>query len=286
MLGRRTPARHDRAGSSPSGARRVPTPCSTRQMPMCSEPAVASESASLPTRPVRTRRRRPSRAAMSSALLAVTIWLAGTVAGAGVLLVGLARLRWLRASRRPSTQRRVEPRDGWAVASPVRRASSRSCDPPRRGVDLLFGPRPGLVATWGWRRPAGRGMLPAAASEWSTRGGADARACCCTSWRTFATATGCCRWRPKRCAASGGSTRWRGWSVPGCAARASTRPTTLRRPARGVERFKTTQWADYLRDASRRTCEGGSETSGCGGRGCRRRRWRVRLTWNGGCPPC
>jgi TonB family protein len=88
-------------------------------------------------------------------LLAVTIWLAGTVAGAGVLLVGLARLRWLRASSSLVT-------DG-----PWHRLCAdlaRSCGL-RRGVDLLFGPRPGLVATWGWRRPAV--MLPAAASEWS-----------------------------------------------------------------------------------------------------------------------
>ena len=86
---------------------------------------------------------------------AVTIWLAGVVAGAGVLLVGLARLRWLRASSRRVTE------------GPWHRLCSdlaRSCGV-RRGVDLLFGPHPGLVAMWGWRRPAV--LLPAAASGWS-----------------------------------------------------------------------------------------------------------------------
>ena len=87
--------------------------------------------------------------------LAVTIWLVGAVASAGVLLVGMARLRWLRASSRRLT-------DG-----PWHRLCAdlaRSCGL-RHGVDLLFGPRPGLVATWGWRRPAV--MLPASASGWS-----------------------------------------------------------------------------------------------------------------------
>ena len=86
---------------------------------------------------------------------AVTIWLVGAVASAGVLLVGLARLRWLRASSRRVTE------------GPWHRLCAdlaRSCGL-RRGFDLLFGPRPGLMATWGWRRPVV--MLPAAASAWS-----------------------------------------------------------------------------------------------------------------------
>ena len=87
--------------------------------------------------------------------LAVTIWLAGAFAGLGVLLVGLARLRWFRASS-------IRVTDGrWhRLCAEL----SRSCGL-NRGVDLLLGPRPGLVATWGWRRPAV--MLPASASEWS-----------------------------------------------------------------------------------------------------------------------
>ena len=86
--------------------------------------------------------------------LAVTIWLVGTVASTGVLLAGLARLRWLRASS-------DRLRDG-----PWRRLCSdlaRSCGL-KRGVDLLLGPRPELMATWGWRRPVI--MLPASASNW------------------------------------------------------------------------------------------------------------------------
>ena len=85
---------------------------------------------------------------------AVTIWLGGVAAGAGMLLVGLARLRWLRRSARRVT-------DG-----PWHRLCAdlaRTCGL-RRGVDLLFGSHPGLVATWGWRRPAI--LLPAAASDW------------------------------------------------------------------------------------------------------------------------
>ena len=86
--------------------------------------------------------------------LVVAIWLVGAVAGLGVLLVGLARLRWLRASSSRVTE------------GPWHRLCAdlaRSCGL-RRGVDLLLGPRPGLVATWGWRRPAV--MLPASASDW------------------------------------------------------------------------------------------------------------------------
>ena len=86
---------------------------------------------------------------------AVTTWLAGAVASVVALLIGLARLRRLRASSSRVTE------------GPLHRLCAdlaRSCGL-RRGVDLLVGPRPGLMATWGWRRPAV--MLPAAASEWS-----------------------------------------------------------------------------------------------------------------------
>ena len=87
--------------------------------------------------------------------LVVTIWLVGAVASVCVLLVGLARLRWLRASSSRVT-------DG-----PWHRLCidlARSCGL-KRGVDLLFGPLPALVATWGWWRPVV--VLPASASEWS-----------------------------------------------------------------------------------------------------------------------
>ncbi len=87
--------------------------------------------------------------------LAVTIWLAGAVVSVAMLLVGLARLRWLRAASNRVTE------------GPWHRLCcdlARSCGL-QRGVELLFCPHPGLVATWGWRRPAV--VLPASATEWS-----------------------------------------------------------------------------------------------------------------------
>ena len=117
-------------------------------------PAVGSESAG--SRPGRSG---PAAAAVMTGDVvgrwAVTIWLVGAVASAGVLLVGLARLRLFRASSRRVTE------------GPWHRLCcdlARSCGV-ERCVDLLFGPRPGLVATWGWRRPAV--LLPASASAWS-----------------------------------------------------------------------------------------------------------------------
>ena len=88
------------------------------------------------------------------AWMAGLIWLVGAVASTAVLLVGLARLRWLRASSNRLT-------DG-----PWHRQCADialSCGL-KRSVDLVLGPRPGLVATWGWRRPVV--MLPASASGW------------------------------------------------------------------------------------------------------------------------
>ena len=87
--------------------------------------------------------------------MAVTIWLLGAVASVGVLLVGLARLRWLRASSSRVTDGRWH-----RLCADL----ARSCGL-RRGADLVFGPLPGLMATWGWRRPVV--MLPASAFEWS-----------------------------------------------------------------------------------------------------------------------
>ena len=86
---------------------------------------------------------------------AVTIWLSGVVVSALVLLVGLARLRWLRAS-----SHRVTDGPWHRLCSDLGQACGL-----RRGVELLLGPRPGLVATWGWRRPVV--MLPESASGWS-----------------------------------------------------------------------------------------------------------------------
>ena len=117
-------------------------------------PAVASESTGF-----RAGRSGRAVAAVASGRvagwLAVMIWLVGAVASAGVLLAGLARLRWLRAS-----SSRVTDGPWHRLCADL----ARSCGL-RRDVELLFGPRPGLVATWGWRRPAV--MLPAAAAGWS-----------------------------------------------------------------------------------------------------------------------
>ena len=126
------------------------------------EPADADGVGSVVASPpggLRPGRSRPAAADVASGdvigRLAVTIWLVGAFPGLGVLLVGLARLRWLRASS-------IRVTDG-----PWHRLCadlSWSCGL-NRGVDLLLGPRPGLVATWGWRRPVV--MLPASASDWS-----------------------------------------------------------------------------------------------------------------------
>ena len=116
-------------------------------------PAVASAWAG--SRPGRSR---PETAAVASddvvGRLVVTIWLVGAVASLGVLLVGLARLRWLRASSRRVTDGRWH-----RLCADLARSCGLNSD-----VELLLGPRPGLMATWGWRRPVV--MLPLSASEW------------------------------------------------------------------------------------------------------------------------
>ncbi len=125
-----------------------------------------ADAGALPSAPERTLRGsfaaapRPARATVplhdAAGRFVVTIWLTGTTAGAGVLLVGLVRLRRLRTS-----SRRV-------VEGPLHRLCRDAAQSHgvRRGVELLLGPHPALIATWGWRRPAV--MLPASASEWST----------------------------------------------------------------------------------------------------------------------
>ena len=192
--------------------------------------------------------------------LAVTIWLAGAIVGAGVLLVGLARLRWLRAS-----SRRVTDGPWHRLCADL----ARSCGL-RGGVDLLFGPRPGLVATWGWRRPAV--MLSASASAWSAERMrivllhelAHARR---GDWllQIAAEALRCVWWFNPLA-----------WVVRARLRRESEQAADDLVLARGVS---ATTCATHLVELAR-------EARNVGGRGCRRRRWRVRHTWNGGCPPC
>jgi len=145
------------ASSTPPAPARPPGPYVPSTEPV--DAGVVGSVVGLQPAGPRPGRSRPGAAAVASAevvgRLAVTIWLVGAFAGLGVLLVGLARLRWFRASSSRVTDGRWH-----RLCADL----SRSCGL-NRGVDLLLGPRPGLVATWGWRRPVV--MLPASASEWS-----------------------------------------------------------------------------------------------------------------------
>ena len=193
--------------------------------------------------------------------LVVTIWLLGVVVSVAVLLVGLARLRWLRA------------RSNRVTDGPWHRLCAdlaRSCGL-RRGVDLRFGPRPGLVATWGWRRPTV--MLPASATEWSAERMrvvllhelAHARR---GDWllQIVAEATRCVWWFNPLA-----------WMVRARLRRESELAADDLVLARDVPATTcAAQLVELARELRkhRRTWL------------CRRRRWRVRHTWNGGCPPC
>jgi beta-lactamase regulating signal transducer with metallopeptidase domain len=84
------------------------------------------------------------------------IWIAGMFVCAGILLTGLARLRWL-ASR----SRRV-PNDEPLAALVEEIALARGVSRP---IALLRNDRTRLLVTWGHFRP--RVMLPAAAARWS-----------------------------------------------------------------------------------------------------------------------
>ena len=217
-------------------------------------PAVGSEPAG--SRPARSRPDVVSKAFIDAiGRWTVTIWLAGAVASAAVLLVGLARLRWLRA-----TSRRVTEGPWHRLCADL----ARSCGV-RRGVDLLLGPRPGLVATWGWRRPAI--VLPASASAWSAE-----------RMRVVLPARACAR-APRRLAAADGGRSAALRLVVQPAGVVGAIPAAPRERAGGRRRGAGAGRSGHdLRDTARRTRERGSETPG--GRGCRRRRWRVRHIWN------
>ena len=86
---------------------------------------------------------------------ALGVWFLGSLGSAFILLVGLARLRWLASGARdidagPWFALADELRRSYALASPVR---------------LLESNHSSLLVTWGWSRP--RILLPAAARDWS-----------------------------------------------------------------------------------------------------------------------
>jgi TonB family protein len=82
-------------------------------------------------------------------------WMAGTTVGLMALLVGLARLSWIR-----SRARRVHDQKWLLLAEEVGRSLNI-----RRRVTLLQSDHPSLLFTWGHFRPIV--ILPRAASEWS-----------------------------------------------------------------------------------------------------------------------
>jgi TonB family protein len=89
------------------------------------------------------------------------IWIAGVIVFAGILLIGLARLRWLALrSRRLSTE---DAGGEGALASIFDEIASAQGE--TRQVALLRNDRARLLVTWGFFRP--RVMFPAAASQWS-----------------------------------------------------------------------------------------------------------------------
>jgi TonB family protein len=97
-------------------------------------------------------------AALTAPTLAVwlrLIWLGGAAVSAGVLCVGLVRLRRLAARARRLDSGR------WAdLAADVRRAVGLN-----RPVALLHSDHPALLMTWGFVRPCI--LLPATAGDWS-----------------------------------------------------------------------------------------------------------------------
>jgi TonB family protein len=95
-------------------------------------------------------------AVSSAAAIIMPIWIAGVIVFAGVLLTGLARLRWLASRSR-------EVSGGNALAALVNEiAVARGV---RKPIALVWSDRARLLVTWGHFRP--RIMLPAAAAGWS-----------------------------------------------------------------------------------------------------------------------
>jgi TonB family protein len=97
-------------------------------------------------------------AVATAARIVIPIWIAGAIVFAGILLTGLARLRWLASrSRRVSSDERLAALvDEIAVAQGV---------VVNKSIALLQNDRTRLLVTWGYFRP--RVMLPASAAHWS-----------------------------------------------------------------------------------------------------------------------
>jgi TonB family protein len=92
----------------------------------------------------------------SASRVLIPTWIAGVIIFAGVLLIGLARLRWL------ASQSDVDVAGDDALIALVNEiARARGV---RRPIALLKNDRTRLLVTWGIRRP--RVMLPAAAADW------------------------------------------------------------------------------------------------------------------------
>ena len=96
------------------------------------------------------------------------VWIAGVIVFAGVLLTGLARLRWLSSrSRRLSSHAaaddavHADDADASLVALTREIAAARGV---RRPIALLSNDRTRLLVTWGHFRP--RVMFPAVAARW------------------------------------------------------------------------------------------------------------------------
>jgi len=94
------------------------------------------------------------RTARSFASVARPLWLAGSAVSLTLLIVGLARLRWLAARSHRVTRGRWRE-----IADAVARQHGL-----RRTVTLLQSEHPSLLVTWGIVRP--RIILPATANEW------------------------------------------------------------------------------------------------------------------------
>jgi hypothetical protein len=82
-------------------------------------------------------------------------WIAGTLIALATLILGLARLSWIR-----SRARRLDDGMWPALARDIARANGI-----RRPITLLHSDHPSLLFTWGFWRPIV--VLPRDASEWS-----------------------------------------------------------------------------------------------------------------------